>query len=123
MTAPIMPERARDAIVPIRLPKAAVGLSLWHGDLYAPKRWSMADILEIVSDAYRISVADLRGARRTRAYAWPRQHAMWLMAQQPHLSLPMIGRFLGGRDHTTVLHGVRAHAARIAAEWSGREAA
>jgi chromosomal replication initiator protein len=33
--------------------------------------------------------------------------AMWLCKQMPSRSLPEIGRRLGGRDHTTVMHGVK----------------
>jgi chromosomal replication initiation ATPase DnaA len=32
---------------------------------------------------------------------------------KPSISWPEMGRLFGGRDHTTVLHGVRAHAARV----------
>ena len=45
--------------------------------------------------------------RRTRAVARPRQIAMWLCKQHTTRSYSDIGRRFGGRDHTTVLHGVR----------------
>ncbi|MDG1341034.1 MAG: helix-turn-helix domain-containing protein, partial [Paracoccaceae bacterium] len=40
-------------------------------------------------------------------YARPRQIAMWLCKQMTSRSLPEIGRRFGGRDHTTVMHGVK----------------
>lgn len=89
-------------------------LSLWKGAL--PVRYTMASILDQIAEQYGVSVADLRGPDRTKAISTARQHAMWLMAQQPHLSLPQIGRYLNGRDHTTILHGIRQHQARLDAE-------
>ena len=50
---------------------------------------------------------DVSILRRTRAVARPRQIAMWLCKQHTTRSYPDIGRRFGGRDHTTVLHGVR----------------
>lgn len=44
-----------------------------------------------------------------------RQEAMWEIRQRTALSLPQIGRLFGLKDHTTILHGVRAHEKRIAA--------
>lgn len=85
-------------------------------------RMSMPDILEEISKKHRISQASILGPSRKRPIAHARQHAMFEMAQQDHLSLPMIGQFLGGRDHTTVLHGVRAHKARVASEVSAEAA-
>ena len=87
-------------------------LSLWRG-MIDDKRISMRQIAQDVAAAYGVSVEDLQGHSRVRKYAWPRQHAMWLMARQDHLSLPMIGHYLGGRDHMTVLHGRRRHQERV----------
>ncbi len=47
------------------------------------------------------------GPKRVRSYARPRQIAMWLCKQMTSRSLPEIGRRFGGRDHTTVMHGVK----------------
>lgn len=38
-----------------------------------------------------------------------RQFAMYWIARRTSLSYPMIGRILGGRDHTTILHGAKAY--------------
>lgn len=105
------------------LPRNGYALSLWRGQLSLPGRWTMAEIVDLVASAYSVSVADLKGPGRTQYIVRPRQHAMWLMAQQGHLSLSMIGGFLGRRDHTTVLHGANQHQARLAAECAGRAAA
>ena len=44
---------------------------------------------------------------RVRTIARPRQIAMYLAKQLTPRSLPEIGRRFGGRDHTTIMHGVR----------------
>jgi chromosomal replication initiator protein len=68
---------------------------------------SIEEIQRRVADHYDIRVADLVGPKRLRAYARPRQVAMYLAKTLTARSLPDIGRRFGGRDHTTVLHGVR----------------
>jgi len=62
-------------------------------------------ILERVCEAYGLSVADLQGRRRSAPIAKARQVAMYLMREMTGASLPQIGRDLGGRDHSTILHG------------------
>jgi chromosomal replication initiator protein len=47
------------------------------------------------------------GPKRMRSYARPRQVAMYLSKLLTSRSLPEIGRRFGGRDHTTVMHGVK----------------
>lgn len=87
-------------------------LSLWRGPIGL--RVSMKDICTEIASLYCVSEKDLQGPSRTKAISLARQHAMYLMAEQKHLSFPMIGKFLN-RDHTTILHGVKAHKARVEA--------
>lgn len=54
-----------------------------------------------------IKVLDLQSARRTADIVLPRMIACWVMREYTMMSLPQIGKHLGGRDHTTVLHSVR----------------
>ncbi|WP_119256261.1 helix-turn-helix domain-containing protein [Shinella zoogloeoides] len=58
------------------------------------------------------------GPCRQKHIARFRQKLMWEIKTmiKPSASLPEIGRLFGGRDHTTVLHGVRQHAKRISHE-------
>jgi chromosomal replication initiator protein len=65
------------------------------------------EIQRKVSDHYNIRLSDLIGPKRLRTFARPRQIAMFLCKQLTTRSLPEIGRRFGGRDHTTVIHGVR----------------
>lgn len=67
---------------------------------------SVAQILELVAQECRVSVADLLGDDRSRGVVRPRQLAMWLMRQTTFMSFPQIGEAMG-RDHSTVVHGVR----------------
>jgi chromosomal replication initiator protein len=68
---------------------------------------SLDQIQKTVSDFYKIKVAELHSKKRTRAIARPRQIAMWLARELTAHSLPEIGDFFGGRDHTTVIHACR----------------
>ncbi|KAK0332698.1 hypothetical protein LTR94_023851 [Friedmanniomyces endolithicus] len=64
--------------------------------------------MALVGEHFGLTHQDLTGPMRPNRIARPRQIAMYLMRNYcPHLSYPHIGRLLGGRDHTTVLHGVR----------------
>jgi chromosomal replication initiator protein len=59
-----------------------------------------------VAEFFGIKLSDLRAQNRTKAIAFPRQIAMYLSRQLTHASLSEVGRAFGGKDHTTVLHGV-----------------
>lgn len=63
------------------------------------------DVLAAVAEFYRIPVDDLQGKQRDKHIVVPRQVAMYLMRQETEASLLEIGQALGGRDHSTVLHG------------------
>ena len=71
-------------------------------------------IQEVVSQIYEVGLEDLRGKIRTNAVALPRQVAMYLMREHTGLSFSDIGRELGNRDHTTVMHGCTKIATRMA---------
>jgi chromosomal replication initiator protein len=73
----------------------------------ADRKVSIEEIQRRVADHFNIRVADLVGPKRVRNFARPRQLAMYLAKTMTSRSLPDIGRRFGGRDHTTVLHGVR----------------
>lgn len=69
------------------------------------KRVSVDDVLQAVAEHYRVSIEDLQGKQRDKHIVVPRQVAMYLMRQETEASLLEIGQALGGRDHSTVLHG------------------
>ena len=71
------------------------------------RKVSIDDIQRKVAEHYNIRLADMIGPKRSRNVARPRQIAMYLSKQLTSRSLPDIGRRFGGRDHTTIMHGVR----------------
>lgn len=107
-TASVMANLMREAMrttAPMTLPEIAFCVAAKHG---------------VTVDALR-EPSDKIGARKD-SVSVPRQEAFWLARQQKRpdgsqrYSLPQIGRYFGGRDHSTVLHGSRAHQRRLAAE-------
>ncbi len=71
------------------------------------RKVTVEEIQRKVSEHYNIRLSDIIGPKRVRMIARPRQVAMYLAKQLTTRSLPEIGRRFGGRDHTTVMHGVR----------------
>jgi len=76
------------------------------GELSRPSQHvTIGDILDVVAAHYALTLPDLRGPRRTRHIATARQIVMYLARELTDMSLPQIGQALGGRDHTTIMHG------------------
>lgn len=71
------------------------------------RKVTIEEIQRKVAEHYNIRLSDLVGPKRLRAVARPRQAAMYLAKQLTTRSLPEIGRRFGGRDHTTIMHGVK----------------
>ena len=71
------------------------------------RKVTVEEIQRCVSEHYNIRLSDMIGPKRLRTFARPRQIAMYLAKQMTSRSLPEIGRRFGGRDHTTVMHGVK----------------
>jgi chromosomal replication initiator protein len=69
------------------------------------QRISNDAIVDAVAKFYNIDLKVLKGRGRSRNIVVPRQIAMYLMREETESSLMEIGTELGGRDHTTVLHG------------------
>ncbi|MGI6726077.1 MAG: chromosomal replication initiator protein DnaA [Christensenellales bacterium] len=72
---------------------------------HQPRSVTCEDVLDAVSAYYSVTVEDLIGPRRSRNITIPRQMIMYLSRLLTDTSLPKIGDMLGGRDHSTVLHG------------------
>ena len=71
------------------------------------KQVTIDNIQKTVANYFKIRVADLISAKRTRTIARPRQIAMALAKELTKHSLPEIGSAFGGRDHSTVIHATR----------------
>lgn len=77
---------------------------------------TLAQIMFETCGKYNVTALDIRSSRRTRDIMIPRQEFYWRARYETEHSLPMIGRFCGGRNHTTILSGVKAHARRAEAK-------
>ena len=75
--------------------------------LYNPHRKSLSPerIVETVARYYGVPLDQIKGKARDRQVVLPRQIAMYLMREETEAPLLRIGEALGGRDHSTVLHG------------------
>ena len=62
-------------------------------------------ILQVVADHYNLTPDDITSQKRSREVVIPRQIVMYLCRTMTTTPLKTIGNYLGGRDHTTILHG------------------
>ncbi len=63
-------------------------------------------IAQTVAEHFHVQVNDIIGSKRNREIAVPRQIVMYLCREMTDSPLTAIGSYLGGRDHTTILHGI-----------------
>lgn len=66
----------------------------------------VSEIRDEVCDYFGVSIIDILSDRRSRVIARPRQIIMYLAKEMTFRSLPEIGKAIGGRDHTTIMHGI-----------------
>lgn len=79
--------------------------ALLKGLLSSPKhRTTPSKILKTVAEFYEVPVRDIIEGGRKKELVKPRQISMYLMREELRESYPSIGKKLGGRDHTTVIH-------------------
>ena len=71
------------------------------------RKYKIAEMVRIVANYFSVSEMELLGARRTKNITEARHVLYWLCRELTPYSLPEIGRRLDGRDHTTILHGIR----------------
>ena len=71
-----------------------------------PKEITATLIINVVSEHFGIKPEDIVSKKRNEEFALPRQIVMYLCRQLTDLSLDNIGKFLGKKDNTTVMHGV-----------------
>ncbi len=62
------------------------------------------ELLKRVADYYEITIEQLLGPRRNKELVYPRQICAYLLREELNLSFPKIGKELGGKDHTTIMH-------------------
>ena len=64
-------------------------------------------IQKAVADHFQIKLQEMKAKKRTKNLVMPRQVAMYLCRELTNLSYPEIGKYFGGKDHTTVIHACR----------------
>jgi chromosomal replication initiator protein len=81
-----------------------------------PHTVTVARIQDEVAAYFGVSVRDLLSQHRAGGIVLPRHVAIFLAVAHTDHSYPAIGRFFGGRDHSTVMHAQRRIAAQAAAD-------
>jgi chromosomal replication initiator protein len=81
--------------------------ALKHLSNVPERKISVDSIVRAVAERFSMQPAQLKMKSNTRQIAYPRQVAMYLAKELTHASLPEIGRYFGGKHHTTVLHSVQ----------------
>ncbi|MCG2686496.1 chromosomal replication initiator protein DnaA [Candidatus Parcubacteria bacterium] len=72
----------------------------------ATPRVRSREIIKVIATYFDVTQQELKGPRRLKGIVVPRQIAMYLLRSYTDTPLAGIGEILGGRDHTTVMHGV-----------------
>lgn len=78
-------------------------------DIISPggtKRITPELIIQVVAEHYNLTTLDLLSQRRSKDIVYPRQIAMYLCRNMTETPLQEIGKAMGGRDHTTIIHGI-----------------
>jgi chromosomal replication initiator protein len=70
------------------------------------KQLKPKQIMEVVAEYFNLKIAELKSPTRLKNIALPRQILMYLLRTELGIPLMEVGELLGGRDHTTIIHGV-----------------
>ncbi|OGE25232.1 hypothetical protein A3H85_03435 [Candidatus Daviesbacteria bacterium RIFCSPLOWO2_02_FULL_40_8] len=113
-----MPTNARELegkfiqiIQSLKLTNKEINIDNVHAQLGKPisatgEKIEFKKVLLEVNQYFSIKMADITGPRRKKEFVLPRHLAMYLLYEECKLPYQRIGELLGGRDHTTILHGV-----------------
>lgn len=69
-------------------------------------QFSTKQVIKTIAEHFSLETSDLLGSKRTKELVYPRQLVMYVLRENLHQSYPQIGDALGGKDHTTIMHGV-----------------
>lgn len=86
--------------------ESLANLALKNTRAQEPQRLRPDDVINIVCDFYEIKPTLLKGPKRDARLVKARQVTMYLLKNELKLTFTEIGNLLGGRDHTTIMHGV-----------------
>ena len=95
------------ALAPLGAASSASVIDAGGETLLSPSRRTVDAMMALsaVSRHYGVSMVALLGKSREHQVAWARQVAMYVLRETTSASLFQIGAQLGGRDHTTIMHG------------------
>jgi chromosomal replication initiator protein len=71
------------------------------------KKMTASEVMNIVASYYNLKTSQLTGDKRDKPLSYPRQVLYYILRVELGLPLMEIGSFLGGRDHTTIMYGVK----------------
>lgn len=78
-------------------------------------------VIDVVASYFNIKLSQLKSNKRDQIYAKPRQILYYILRSELNIPLMEIGNILGGRDHTTIIHGVRKITKLVGTDGSVRE--
>lgn len=79
-------------------------------EMPSPTRWKV--IVKEVCEQHGVTFSQVIGRQRSRPLVAARFEAYFRLSEETGFSLPQIGKLMGGKDHTSVLHGIRMHKQR-----------
>lgn len=80
-------------------------LSDYIGNTEGKKELTPERIIKTVADHFSLSVLEICSQKKVKEITYPRQIAMYLCCTMTNVPLEQIGKALGGRDHSTIMHG------------------
>ncbi len=93
-------------------------MSTWEKRRDAYQEWipgekGVMEVIREVAIKHGLTMMEMVGAQRSRPLVRARQEAYYRCRRETLASLPMIGRYFGNRDHSTILKGAQKYAARL----------
>lgn len=76
-----------------------------NGQLNSGIKTDYKKVISVICDYFNLNLKDLTGPKRQKELVLPRHLVMYILSEELGLTVEKIGQILGGRDHTTVMHG------------------
>lgn len=119
VTVPVCMPRARDVLNVATPPRKPFSAVLPFGVRGPAMVWRIIEhdaIMNEVAAKHRTSIAQMQGYNRGRDVLKARYESYFRMRNELGYSLPMIGKVMGGKDHTGIMHGILCHEAALRGE-------
>ena len=110
LTKVIAHSRIHDNVIDLAMAQEVLGMYISKKQVKVNPKL----VLQKTADYYDITYNDIVGTKRSREIVVPRQIAMFIMREELGMSFPRIAKSLGGKDHTTIMHGVSKINSQIA---------